>query len=135
MECRDGASNVHFLGIDVSMEALYMARTNVMKQCPQLSSKSIEMVCADYLEGLKQARARYDHSDNTNCGCKCDHTWSFCCRPLHIMPACKDAGGLCICPTAAVGIQQCMAQGQTLYMCINMQTADFFWYKEHEIMR
>ncbi|DBA68320.1 TPA: hypothetical protein ACH3X2_013633 [Trebouxia sp. C0005] len=56
---RDGASNVHFLGIDVSMEALYMARTNVMKQCPQLSSKSIEMVCADYLEGLKQARARH----------------------------------------------------------------------------
>lgn len=56
---RDGASNVHFLGIDVSMEALYMARTNVMKQCPQLSSKNIEMVCADYLEGLKQARARH----------------------------------------------------------------------------
>ena len=63
MECRDGASNVHFLGIDVSMEALYMARTNVMKQCPQLSSKNIEMVCADYLEGLKQARARYVHNN------------------------------------------------------------------------
>lgn len=66
VDCRDGASNVHFLGIDVSMEALYMARTNVMKQCPQLSSKSIEMVCADYLEGLKQARARYVYSGHTS---------------------------------------------------------------------
>lgn len=36
-----------------------MARSNLMQECPQLSSKSIEMVCADYLEGLKQARARY----------------------------------------------------------------------------
>ena len=41
------------------MEALHMARANVMQKCPELSSKSIEMVCADYLEGLKQARARY----------------------------------------------------------------------------
>lgn len=56
--CRDGPSNVHFLGIDVSMEALHMARANLMKACPDLSSKGIEMVCADYLEGLKQARAR-----------------------------------------------------------------------------
>ena len=57
--CRDGASNVHFLGIDVSMEALHMAQSNLMQECPQLSSQSIEMVCADYLEGLKQARSRY----------------------------------------------------------------------------
>ena len=35
-----------------------MARSNLMQECPQLNSKSIEMVCADYLDGLKQARAR-----------------------------------------------------------------------------
>ena len=56
--CRDGVNNVHFLGIDVSMEALHMARSSLAKQCPDLSAKNIEMVCADYLEGLKEARAR-----------------------------------------------------------------------------
>ena len=55
---RDGPDNVHFLGIDVSMEALHLAKGNLVKQCPQLSTKNIEMVCAEYLEGLKQARAR-----------------------------------------------------------------------------
>ena len=55
---RDGPDKVHFLGIDVSMEALHLAKGNLVKQCPQLSTKNIEMVCAEYLEGLKQARAR-----------------------------------------------------------------------------
>ena len=57
--CRDGPENVHFLGIDVSSEALHMARANLLKECPQLTSRNIEMACAEYLEGLKQARARY----------------------------------------------------------------------------
>ena len=43
-----------------------MARSNLIKQCPDLHSKSIEMVCADYLEGLKQARARYCPSCNVS---------------------------------------------------------------------
>lgn len=55
---RDGPNNVHFLGIDVSVEALHLARSNLVKQCPELSAMNIEMVCAEYLEGLKQARAR-----------------------------------------------------------------------------
>ena len=55
---RDGINNVRFLGIDVSTEALHMARASLAKQCPDLSAKNIEMVCADYLEGLKEARAR-----------------------------------------------------------------------------
>lgn len=40
------------------MEALHLAESNVVRQCPELSAKNIEMVCAEYLEGLKQARRR-----------------------------------------------------------------------------
>ena len=32
--CRDGADQVHFLGIDVSMEALYLAQDNLLEHCP-----------------------------------------------------------------------------------------------------
>ena len=89
---RDGINDVHFLGIDVSMEALHMARASLSKQCPELSAKNIEMVCADYLEGLKEARARCEECIPIN---------SFC--------------HLGACGTASIPVQHCIA---SLEICI-----------------
>ncbi len=91
--CRDGADQVHFLGIDVSMEALYLAQDNLLEHCPQLKH-NVELVCAEYLHGMKEARLRCSSGPTAACvagvkaGCPSASREAVCrpCQPPLLSP-------------------------------------------------
>lgn len=58
MWCRDGPELLRFVGIDVSQQALDLASASLLEHCPQLLSKNVDLICADYLAGLTEARSR-----------------------------------------------------------------------------
>lgn len=56
---RDGADNVNFIGIDVSGEALRLAKRNILLAIPELSANKVRMIEMEYLDGLQEAKALY----------------------------------------------------------------------------
>lgn len=56
---RDGAANVHFLGVDVSAGALQQAQRNLQALCPDLPIQNLGLCEAEYLQGMVEARKRY----------------------------------------------------------------------------
>ena len=62
---RDGAAAVHFVGIDVSGRALAQAESNLRRLCPEVGGAQLEMVEAEYLAGVAEARRR--HPDAALC--------------------------------------------------------------------
>ena len=55
---RDGSSELRFVGIDVSQQALDLASSSLLQHCPLLLPTNVDLICAHYLDGLKAARAR-----------------------------------------------------------------------------
>lgn len=52
-----GRSGTRFCGIDVSAEALRQTRRTLAARCPRLDPGALELVEADYLEGVRAVRA------------------------------------------------------------------------------
>eukprot|EP00890_Picochlorum_soloecismus_P000873 jgi/Picsp_1/1787/NSC_05258-R1_duf323 domain protein len=59
---RDGADNVNFIGIDVSGEALRLAKKNILLAIPELSADKICMIEMEYLDGLQEAKTLYPNT-------------------------------------------------------------------------
>lgn len=58
---RDGAAAVRFVGIDCSAAALEMAQSSLLKSCPGLRPQNIELVCAEYNDGVAECRRRFSN--------------------------------------------------------------------------
>ena len=58
LAARDGAGTVHFAGVDCSSAALTMAKAALLGSCPGLPAANIELVCAEYNEGVLRARCQ-----------------------------------------------------------------------------
>ena len=50
---REGPAGVRFAGIDVSGSALVAAKECLLAGCPALLPASIDLVCAEYIEGAR----------------------------------------------------------------------------------
>lgn len=57
--CTVVCSRCKFVGIDVSASFLQEARTNLLREVEGLKPESVEVIQADYMEGLKKVRKLY----------------------------------------------------------------------------
>lgn len=60
MHGRDGPAACTYLGIDISAEFLDLAKQNLLKACSGLREDRVELVQAEYMDGVQKARNRCD---------------------------------------------------------------------------
>lgn len=58
---RDSPCEVRFAGVDCSAAALEMAQISLLRSCPGLLPQNIELICAEYLDGVAECRRRFPH--------------------------------------------------------------------------
>jgi len=59
LAARDGAAAVRFAGVDCSGAALAWAKGALLDSCPGLPEGNIELVCAEYTDGIAECRRRF----------------------------------------------------------------------------